>query len=79
MVAALFFFPGLALLFQREPIIAVQQSFRWTPSGVTAMSPHGAHIFGALAIAVALVVVWFYFRLRGQIRRDANAGIRYPE
>jgi hypothetical protein len=78
-VAALFFFPGLALLFQREPIIAFQQSFRWAPSGATAMSPHGAHVFGVLAIAVAIVVVWFYFRLRGRIRRDENAGIRYPE
>ena len=78
-VAALFFFPGLALLFQREPIIAFQQSFRWLPSGAIAMSPHGAHIFGLLAIAVALVIVWFYFRLRGQIRRDKDAGIRYPE
>jgi hypothetical protein len=77
-VAALFFFPGLALLFQREPIIAFQQSFRYAPSGATAISAHGAHIFGLLAIAVALVVVWFYFRLRGQIRRDENAGIHYP-
>jgi len=67
------------VLFQREPIIAFQQSFRWLPSGAIAMSPHGAHVFGVLAIAVALVVVWFYFRLRGQIRRDENAGIRYPE
>ena len=79
MVAALFFFPGLALLFQREPIIAFQQSFRYAPSGATAISAHGAHVFGILAIAVSLVVVWFYFRLRGQIRRDENAGIRYPE
>jgi hypothetical protein len=77
-VAALFFFPGLALLFQREPIIALQQSFRYAPSGATAISPHGAHIFGLLAIAVALLVVWFYFRLRGQIRREENAGVRYP-
>src|SRR6266581_7756303 len=78
-VAALFFFPGFALLFQCEPIIAFQQSFRWLPSGAIAMSPHGAHIFGLLAIAVALVIVWFYFRLRAQIRRDESAGIRYPE
>jgi hypothetical protein len=78
-VAALFFFPGLSLLFQREPIIAFQQSFRWAPSGVTGMSPHGAHIFGLLAIAIALVTVWFYFRLRTQIRRDEDAGIHYPE
>jgi hypothetical protein len=78
-VAGLFFFPGLAFLFQSEPIIAFQQSFRWAPSGVTALTPHGAHIFGLLAIAVAFGIVWFYFRLRAQIRRDENAGIRYPE
>ena len=78
-VAGLFFFPGLALLFQREPIIAFQQSFRWAPSGVTALTPHGAHIFGLLAIAVALAIVWFYFRLRAQLRREEDAGIRYPE
>lgn len=78
-VAALFFFPGVSLLFQREPVIAFQQSFRYAPSGVTGMSPHGAHIFGLLAIAVALVIVWFYFRLRAEIRRDEDAGIRYPE
>ena len=78
-VAALFFFPGLVLLFQHDPIIAFQQSFRSARSGVTAMSPHGAHIFGLLAIAVALLIVWFYFRLRAQIRRDENAGVRYPE
>jgi hypothetical protein len=71
-VAALFFFPGLSLLFQREPIIAFQQSFRHAPSGVTGMSPHGAHIFGVLAIAVALIIVRFYFRLRAEIRRDEN-------
>jgi hypothetical protein len=75
-IAALFFFPGLALLFQREPIIAFQQSFRYAPSGATAISAHGAHIFGLLAIAVALVVLWLYFRLRSQIRRAENARIR---
>jgi hypothetical protein len=78
-VAALFFFPGVGLLFQREPIIAFQQSFRWAPSAATAMSPHGAHIFGLLAIAVGLAAVWFYFRLRREIRRDQSAGIVYPE
>ena len=68
-VAALFFFPGLALLFQREPIIAFQQSFRYAPSGATAISAHGAHIFGLLAIAVALVIVWLYFYLRRVLAR----------
>src|SRR3954470_83362 len=78
-VAALFFLPGVSLLFAQETIVAFQQSFRWAPSGFIAMSPHGAHIFGILAIGVALLIVWFYFRLRGQIRRDEDAGIRYPD
>ena len=78
-VAAFFFFPGLALLFQREPIVAFQQSYRWVRSGTTALMPRGAHIFGVLAIGVALVVVYFYFRLRRDIRRDEDAGIRYPD
>ncbi len=69
-VAGLFFVPGLALLFQREAIIAFQQSFRWAPSGVTALTPRGAHIFGLLAIGVSVVSVWFYFYLRRAIARD---------
>ena len=75
--AGLFFFPGVVLLFQREPIIAFQQSFRWAPSGATGVTPHGAHVFGLLAIAVSLMIVWLYFRVRGEIRRDANAGPRH--
>jgi hypothetical protein len=77
--AALFFFPGVALLFQGEPIIAFQQTFRWAQSGATGLTPHGAHVYGLLAIAVAPVIVWFYFRVRSEIRRDEAAGIRYPE
>jgi hypothetical protein len=77
-VAALFFFPGLLLLLQREPLVAGHQSFRWVPSIATVLTPHVAHIFGILAMTVALGIVWFYFRLRSEIRRDENAGIRYP-
>ena len=62
--AALFFFGGISLLFQREPIIAFQQSFRYARSGVTAISAHGAHILGLVAIGVAFVIVWLYFYLR---------------
>jgi hypothetical protein len=35
-----------------------------------ALSEHGAHIFGLLAILVGLVLVWFYFYLRRAIARD---------
>ena len=37
------------------------------------LSEHGAHIFGALAIAVGLVIVWFYFYLRRAITCDEEA------
>ena len=69
-MAALFFLPGLFMLFHRGPLVAIQQSFRYAPSGVTAMSEHGTHIFGILAIAVALALLAFYFYLRGEIARD---------
>ena len=74
-VATLFFFPGLFMLLHRGPLIAVQQGYRYTwlsPSmeGVTAISEHGAHIFGGLAVGVSVVFVWFYFYLRRAITRD---------
>lgn len=71
-IAALFFFPGVFMLLQHGPVIALQQSFRWVPSSVTAMSEHGAHVFGSLAVAVGLVFVWFYFYLRRAIARDGR-------
>ena len=70
MVAGLFFFPGAAMLFQRGTLVAFQQSFRYAPSGFMVLSEHGAHIFGALAIGVGLVMVWLYFHLRRAIARD---------
>ena len=58
-VAGLFFFPGLFMLFQRGTRVAFQQSFYHAPSGFTVLSEHGAHIFGMLAILVGLALVWF--------------------
>ena len=70
-VAALFFFPGIFMLLQRGPLIAVQQSFHWVlPSSVTAISEHGARVFGILAIGVSLVIQCFYLYLRRAITRD---------
>jgi hypothetical protein len=72
-VAALFFLPGIFLLLHHGPLIAVQQVYRYTsslPSSVTAISEHGAHIFGSLAIGVAIILGWFYFYLRRSIARD---------
>jgi hypothetical protein len=72
-VAGLFFFPGVAMLFQRGTLVAFQQSFRYLPSDFMVLSERGAHIFGALAIIVSLVMVWFYFYLRRAIARDEDA------
>jgi hypothetical protein len=72
-MGALFFFPGLFILFHRGPLIAVQQGYRYnymSPGGVTAISEHVAHIFGCLAIGVGLVFFWFYFYLRRLIVRS---------
>jgi hypothetical protein len=69
-VAALFFFPGLFMLVHRGPLIGLQQSFHPVlPSAITAISEHGAHIFGGLAIGVSAVFVCFYFYLRRVIAR----------
>jgi hypothetical protein len=72
-VAGLFFLPGVAMLFQRGTLVAFQQSFHYLPSDVMVLSEHGAHIFGALAIGVSLVIIWFYFYLRRAIARDEEA------
>src|SRR6476620_2613999 len=72
-VASLFFFPGLFMLFQRGMLVAFQQGFsHHAPSGFTVLSEHGAHVFGVLAILVGLVLVWFYFHLRRVIARDES-------
>jgi hypothetical protein len=76
-VAALFFLPGLFMLLHRGPLIAIQQSFRYAPSSVTAISEHGAHIFGVLAISVALALLAFYFYLRCEIAHDKTIRKRY--
>ena len=71
-VAGLFFFPGVFMLFQRGTLVAFQQSFYHAPSGFMVLSVHGAHIFGILAILVGLVLVWFYFYLRRVIARGES-------
>ena len=68
-IGALFFFPGLFMLLQRGPLIGIQQSFRYTSSSVSAISAHGAHLFGGLAMAVGLVLVGLYFHLRRTMGR----------
>ena len=73
-IAALFFCPGLFMLLQRGPLIAVQQTYRYSyllPSGVTAISEHGAHLFGALAMGVGVVLGWLYLYLRRVLTRSS--------
>jgi hypothetical protein len=72
-VAGSFFFPGVAMLFQRDTLVAFQKSFLYLPSDVMVLSEHGAPISGVLAIAVSLGIVWFYFYLRRAIARDEEA------
>ena len=74
-IAALFFFPGAFMLLHRGPLIAVQQGYRYTwlsPSmeGVTAISQHGAHVFGGLAVGVGGALLLLYFYLRRVLARD---------
>jgi hypothetical protein len=75
-VAGLFLFPGVFMLFQRGTLVAFQQSFYHAPSGFMVLSEHGAHMFGILAILVGLVLVWFYFYLPRAIARDE--GLQKP-
>ena len=74
-IAALFFFPGVFMLVHRGPLFAVQQGYRYTwlsPSmeGVTAISEHGAHVFGCLAIGVGVALLCLYLYLRRVLARD---------
>src|SRR6476659_4208365 len=72
-VAGLFLFPGVFMLFQRGMLVAFQQGFsHHAPSGFMVLSEYGAHVFGVLAILVGLVLVWFYFHLRLVIARDES-------
>jgi len=73
-IAALFVFPGVFMLLQRGPLIAVQQGYRYnwlSPSmeGVTAISEHGAHVFGGLAVGVGVALLWLYVYVRRMLAR----------
>ena len=59
-------------------IVAFQQSVHHIlPSGFVVLSEHGAYVFGALAVAVSFVMVWFYFYPRRVIARDED-GLQKP-
>lgn len=74
-IAALIFVPGVIMLVQRQPMIAFPQAYGSSrdPSprqAIEVISPAAAHIFGALAIVVAALIVLLYFWARRAIARD---------
>ena len=71
-IGALFFFPGLFLLFHHGTFIVVQQAYKYsylTPGGVTAVSEHGAHVLGGFAVAVGIILFGLYVYLRRDLAR----------
>src|SRR4051812_35453359 len=68
--AALFFFPVVFMLFHARPDDRRSAGLPLVPSAVSAVSEHGAHIFGLVAIGLSVVFIWFYFYLRRFIAHD---------
>jgi hypothetical protein len=66
-LALVFFAPGLALLLRNEELVL---SYGWSRRYNPVLSAHEVHLLGLVPITVAILVVIFYFRLRGAIRRD---------
>ena len=58
-IGALWFFPGLALLLQRGPVLLL--SARYTTFRHTWMSQGVAHVFGASAMLVGFIFGMLYF------------------
>jgi hypothetical protein len=73
-IAALIFFPGLDMVLQTEPMVALPNTGRFRGFGMV-LSPKGAHIFGWSAIAVAVFFVGLYFYARIAIARDEKAPV----
>jgi hypothetical protein len=71
-IAALMFFPGLDMVLQTEPMGALPNTGRFRGFGMV-LSPKGAHIFGWIAIGVAVFFVGLYFYTRISIARDESA------
>ena len=75
-IAGMIFIPGIVLVLQKRPMIALVPVSRYggSQSYGTTMSVHGAQIFGFLAIACSVLIVWFYFYARKAIIRELEAG-----
>ena len=69
-IALVFFGPGLALLLQRRPVVLI---FGRAGRNRPLLTPGEVHLLGITLIAVALIVVFFYFRLYRAIRREADS------
>jgi hypothetical protein len=68
-VALVFFGPGFALLLQKRPMVLI---FGGARRNRPLLTPGEVHLLGITLIAVALIVVIFYFRLCRVIRREAE-------
>ena len=74
-LASLLVVPGAALLLQRHDLVFVVR--RGSKIGrLTSFAPATSHLFGALVIAVALLLTFLYFYLRREIIREQNTAER---
>src|SRR5713226_2244795 len=72
-IALLVFVPGLIMLFQREPMTGFAAPTNKGRAILEILSPEAAHIFGWIAVAVAVFLVGLYFYTRVSIARDEKA------
>jgi hypothetical protein len=71
-LASIIFFPGVALLLQREPVVLISPAGRARVIA-TGLSPFGAHVFGALAVAVSVLLAGVYlYALRSGGRHSVS-------
>ena len=79
-IAATVFVPGMVMLLQKQPMVAFPQTYRGEVPGIGAhaieiISPHVAHILGALAITSSALIVVLYFWARRAIARDPGPNV----
>lgn len=72
-IALMIFVPGVIMLFQKEPMIAVAARTNKGRSYLEALSPRGAHIAGWIAITATVLLIGLYFYACASIARDEQA------
>jgi Putative prokaryotic signal transducing protein len=73
-IASLLLLPGLGLLLRKHELILVAWGGRRiSRTSLTVFSPATAHVFGALVIAVALLLTILFFYTRRAIMREQTA------